>query len=443
MAGRITLKPLLPLFAVLLLGTAGASFTARAADPSPTAALVGGWQADLNLFASELPRRHANAFHHISRRTFDADVEALRHRLQRIDADQFWVGLDQIESAIGDGHTFMRMPADAPRYGLDLKRFGDDYRVIAVAPDVRGDGILGARLVAIDGTSVTDVRKRVLMLTPQDELQPLRDFRSQALLTNGLVLHGLRIATRRDVATYRFEGEDGRQIDLVVHAGPLAPRAAWTTLPTHAADAAGDQSLHCAADAGSATVTCAFRSYDDLEHTSARIFDAVRESRAHRLVIDMRENNGGNFCKGLQYLVQPIAADPMLNRRGALYVMIGQQTFSAAMSNAAHFRQLTQATLVGQPIGEKPNSYQEIEDLHLPNTGWDARYSSRFYRFAKGRSNIIRPDVEVALTWSDYKQGKDAAMAYIAKQPANAARVDRRARITSAKPAGDDYCKEP
>src|SRR5215471_7748829 len=44
---------------------------------------------------------------------------------------------------------------------------------------------------------------------------------------------------------------------------------------------------------------------------------------------------------------------------------------SAAMSNAAQYRQQTEAMLVSETIGEKPNSYQESEHMMLPHSRWD------------------------------------------------------------------------
>jgi hypothetical protein len=83
------------------------------------------------------------------------------------------------------------------------------------------------------------------------------------------------------------------------------------------------------------------------------------------------------------------------------------------MANAAHFRIRTRATLVGQPIGERPNSYQEARDMILPNSRWIARYSVRFYRFVDGDENLIRPDREITETWPDFEAGRDPAMDWV------------------------------
>jgi hypothetical protein len=69
-------------------------------------------------------------------------------------------------------------------------------------------------------------------------------------------------------------------------------------------------------------------------------------------------------------------------------------TFSAAMSNAAQFRAMTNAMQVGQPIGERPNSYQEPKQFRLPNSDLVVRYSTRYYKFVEGRDNVVAPDKE-------------------------------------------------
>jgi hypothetical protein len=86
------------------------------------------------------------------------------------------------------------------------------------------------------------------------------------------------------------------------------------------------------------------------------------------------------------------------------------------MSNAAQFRLMTNATLVGEPIGERPNSYQEPREFTLPNSRLVVRYSTRFYQFSDGKDNVIAPDKEITTSWSDYKAGQDPALEWILRQ---------------------------
>jgi hypothetical protein len=163
-------------------------------------------------------------------------------------------------------------------------------------------------------------------------------------------------------------------------------------------------------------VYCAFRGYDGLGKHSAGLFKLVNQQHPTKLIIDMRENGGGDYTVGLRYLVHPVRELPSINQKGHVYVLIGPQTFSAAMANAAHFRTQTAAQLIGEPIGEKPNSYQESRRTKLPNSKLTLCYSVRFYRFAEGGENLIRPDREIIPSWTEFKDGRDPVLEWVLKQ---------------------------
>ncbi len=90
------------------------------------------WRADLQFFARELPKKHANAFHHISRERFEAEVAGLDGRLERLDADEIYAGLERIACLIGDGHTYVRFPDDTADMPLQFGQFGGEFRVTHV-----------------------------------------------------------------------------------------------------------------------------------------------------------------------------------------------------------------------------------------------------------------------------------------------------------------------
>jgi hypothetical protein len=253
-------------------------------------------------------------------------------------------------------------------------------------------------------------------LTPADETEALRAVRSAALLRQGMVLHGLGILPSRDTVRYTVLTDDGRLEVLQISASPNtdAAESGWVqaveTPPLwlqRPADA-----FWCKYLEEFRTGYCAFRSYKDLKDTSRVLRDLLAQ-HPENLVIDLRLNSGGDFTLGLKYVVEPIRKVKALNRKGHLFVLIGPKTFSAAMSNAAHFRERTNALLVGEPVGEKPNSYQEARDMILPNSHWDVRYSVKFYRFASCAENLIRPDRQVSETWDAYREGRDPVLEWV------------------------------
>src|SRR5689334_19671751 len=69
------------------------------------------WRADVDFFAHELPKRHKNAFHTITREQFAAEVAALREKAGHANDDEMIVGLMRITAMVGDGHTYVRLPS--------------------------------------------------------------------------------------------------------------------------------------------------------------------------------------------------------------------------------------------------------------------------------------------------------------------------------------------
>jgi hypothetical protein len=118
-----------------------------------------------------------------------------------------------------------------------------------------------------------------------------------------------------------------------------------------------------------------------------------------------------------EQIIPQIKKRPRLNRKGGLYVAIGRRTFSAAMSNASDFRRETPAILVGEPAGEKPNSYQESRRMQLPNSKLTVSYSTKFYRFADPGIEAIVPDKLFEPAWADYKAGRDPVLEWIMAEP--------------------------
>jgi hypothetical protein len=383
------------------------------------------WHEDLAFLARELPRRHANAFHSLSREKFEAEVSDLDRQLDHLNSDEIYVRMDHIANLIGDGHTYIRLPDDDANFPIAIERFGNDYRVVAAASS--NEKALGARVLRIEGTSIARAYELLFTLTPYDETQVLREARVTDYLTMGITLHGMRIIHDRNMARYNLADDSGQEFTLDVHAAPEHSPLDWTYAyqkPPLFRQKAGDNFWFTSLP-GSSTVYCSFRGYKDLGRHSKPFFDLIRQEHPDKLVIDMRLNGGGDYNEGLKYLVHPIRDLSAINRKGHLFVLVGPGTFSAAMSNAAHFRYQTHAILVGQQIGEKPNSYQEPRQMKLPNSHWTVRYSVKFYQFVESGENLIRPDQEIVPSWDDYRSGRDPVLDWVLNYDREATTVAR------------------
>jgi hypothetical protein len=374
------------------------------------------WHEDLQFLARELPKRHANAFHRTPRERFEVEVAELDRRLDALNADEIYVGFNRIANLVGDGHTYVQFPDDPARLPLDIKRFGDEYRVTAVAAGL--ENAVGARVLKIEDTPIARARELLFTMTPQNETSYLAQARIENFLTLGIVLHGYGIIPDRSVAHYRLADDAGHEFTIEARALPPGAKALWIRAYKEPplSRQRPQETFWYAYLPEARTVYCSFRGYYGLAKHSAGLLQLVNEKNPDKLVIDMRQNGGGDYTAGLHYLVRPIRKLPNINRKGHLFVLIGPQTFSAAMSNAAHFRTQTAALLVGQPIGEKPNSYQESRRTKLPNSQLTLCYSVRFYKFVEGSENLIRPDHEIIPSWAEFKAGRDPVLEWVLKQ---------------------------
>jgi hypothetical protein len=407
--------------ATLAAGLAACTTTSPSAPQADLALTPAEWRDDVAAFARELPNRHAAPFHAISQARFDAEIKALEDRLDRLNGDEAFVGLRHIARLVGDGHTNVALPPNRPTLPLQIMRFAGEDRVVKVGAGY--DQALGARIVAIGGVPVDDVRRRLLTLTPYDETDALREWQADALMSESLVLHGLDITATRDAAVLTLQPDHGAAFDIAVRAVPAGDAVFPPTLaqPLALARQNPDKGFWCVWLDAQHTVYCDWRNYVGLRPASRQLYQLIEAHKPDKVVIDLRANGGGDYTVGLANVVRPLASNADVNRRGHLFVLIGVATFSAAMSNASHFRAQTNAILVGEPIGERPNSWQENRQFVLPRSHLAVSYSTRFYSFAAvGGENIIRPDQTIETSWADYAAGRDPVLDWVLayRQPA-------------------------
>ena len=92
-----------------------------------------------------------------------------------------------------------------------------------------------------------------------------------------------------------------------------------------------------------------------------------------------------------------------INRKENLKVIIGRETFSSALLNAYEFKFDTNAEIIGEPSGGKPNCYGEILKFTLPNSRFIVSYSTRYYKLIEDDTILaLYPDINIQESISDY-----------------------------------------
>ena len=387
---------------------------ARKPDPAVTLGLsTAEWREDVHAVATQLPARHKNLFHHVSREVFEREIARLESDLPNLDGPAVVVRVMRLTALVGDGHTGIHLPSTFRTYPFGLRRFGNEFRVIRTTAGA--DSALGMRLVAIGETPIATVGAMIDSLLPQDETARLREAEAPGLISIDGILAGLGLARDPQQARFTFE-DDGGAFHTLVLAPVTAPAAevAWhftsAQLPLYRSRRAESFAYTWLPE--SKTLYCNFRNYEGLGAHAKEMFAFADSHPVDRLVIDMRLNGGGDFFQGRRHVIEPIVARPGINSPGHLFVLISPITFSAALANAIDFRTRTHAMLVGEPIGEKPNSYSENDEFVLPHSHLTVSYSTKFYEFAPGQE-VIAPDRLIVPTWEEFRAGRDPVLEWI------------------------------
>jgi hypothetical protein len=385
----------------------------------------GRWAADLEFVAKELPARHKNLFFKITAAEFQANVEALKARIPKLGRAQFLTELARLVAAVGDSHTsFTVIPEKA--FPLKLYWFKEGISVTDTASEFAA--LLNGRLESVDGHPVEEVVRAFAGIIPHDNDAQVKDFVPRFLASSEHLL-GLGLIAKPDEATFAVWAPDGRSVTAKMTSIPVsavmtvvwaAPAVDTSRLPLYRRTAGSAyESVYLPE---SRTLYFAYNSCRDLPGRpfaafSAGLWDTIRANPVERLVIDLR-NNGGGDSSILDPFIGELAAAKEINRKGRLFVIVGRRTFSSAILNALDLKKKTAAVFYGEPTGGKPNHYGEIQTLTLPYLGLKVSYSTKYFQFVDGDDPSLVPDVLVELALDDYLALRDPVLEAILAQTA-------------------------
>ena len=381
---------------------------AAATVEDPWADTLTGWRADVDLVATELPRRHPAPFARVSEADFTRAVDALRRDLPRLTEDERVVGLARLVAMIGDAHTTLALPPGrAGAYPITFGWFTDGLVVIDGGAAVRA--AIGWRLVDVGGVPVEAAIDR-LSSTVGWQAEGHRRAEVAPRLAMPVYLRGTGLAPATGPVTFGLVDSAGVRRALDVEPGgwrpePLPadrqplyrqrPQAYYWSRWLDGPRAVYVQYNRCAEapDLSMAAFTSAVMAQLD------RVPDA-------RLVVDLRWNGGGN-SEVLKPFLAAIAARPAL--RGRLFALISRYTFSSALMNAIDLDRLG-AVLVGEPAGSPASHPGEVHSLPLPAFGLVLHHSTRLFTYEGYDAPALAPDVTVELSSTDWLTGRDPVL---------------------------------
>ena len=341
-----------------------AAAVARADQPSASAKDL---LQDVRTFETEVVDAD-RAYSPAARAEAKTRLHALEARAGTQSPLEIQIEVCRIAALADNGHTGCQSPPIARPVEIGFYPLNGGVYVFSAAADETD--LLGGRLVAIDGRPVGAVQRVVRTLF--GGRPAWRDLHTVQAYGQPAVLHALGVAREAGAATYRIRTPAGRIVERRLQAtqtdapsiGILSPertpwswqdmgtRLRWRDAPEHGA------------------IVVQLRSnLDQPGHPiGAFLAEAERQRAAlgrKTVILDLRSNGGGDLTLTNAFM----AAWPRRIGPGARFiVMIGPQTFSAGIADAAYLRQAggRRVTLVGAEAGDGLTFFAEGRNVNLP-----------------------------------------------------------------------------
>ncbi|HYN88579.1 MAG TPA: hypothetical protein VER55_08610 [Ardenticatenaceae bacterium] len=389
-----------------------------------------GWRHDLALLAQEIKRLHYDPFRHVSEAEFDALVRLLHEDIPTLSDHQVIVGIMRMMRQLGDGHSVLALWErgdlfpDAP---VDFYLFPEGVFVTAAAPEYHH--IVGAEVLAIGDHSTELAIAALDPLIGRDNEMSARE-RMPFVLRKPSILHALGLIPDPHAIPLTVRNTDGTVRTVRIAAGrdqvPDPPPDNWQSVPK---SGPGALPLYLK-DAGcywfeylpdEKIVYFQYRSVrpdenEPFEQFCSRLFEFIENNEVEKLVIDIRRNGGGNTLMHFP-LFGGLARSAKLRQGTRLFVVIGRQTFSAAMNAVTMLEGKSlewgiPVIFVGEPTGASPNFIGETTFVTLPYSKLRASNSDLYWQTSWPMDTRVwlAPQLYAPPSFAAYRENRDPAL---------------------------------
>ena len=382
------------------------------------------WTTDLEIYKSQLESKHIDLYHSINKQTFDKELSRIKALSDSASDFEVILELMKLTRRIGDGHTAVSLRRlDTHTFPFEVKFIENEWRVVKISHEHKN--LLKSSLVAVDGVPIDEVAAKVSEVAQFVENKHSEVVRTGSYLIISELLHALDITKNKHTAVFTFLDKNQQEIIQTLEVfdkSEASNSENFIELAIGVSQIAKPLTPHFdylwyAPIKNTKAVYIQFNSYttfEDMQVFGEELVGYIAENEIKQVVIDMRNNGGGALYVGVILAYALNLADTIDWKQG-VYVMTDAVTFSAATSNSALFKQLLNATIVGQPTGSNPTGYQDMGQFELPNSKLVITYSKRKFKLSETISQGVQPDVLLNYNLNDYLNGKDNMLLWIIK----------------------------
>ena len=373
------------------------------------------WPSTIDYFSSTLESNHKNLFFQLPRDEFYAMTDTLKQQCDTLSDVDIILGLSGILAKVGDAHTCISLRCNCisilPFQFLPLS---DGY--FCINAPLNYNQLVGEVLESIDGMPMETVEAKLSEIIPHENESKLQQS-VRSYIISPEILYSLKIISNNQQITYQTKSGLSVSVKCNKVYGPATHFFVGKELPYYLKDT--ETKYWFIGDTNKKLVYVQYNSCSETSNYTFRefnsdVFDEIERIGADKLVIDLRWNGGGNSTI-FNPMLRSIKNNDLINRNKHLYVVIGKATFSSALLNALSLKDGTNAILIGEPTGGKPNHYGEVKTFQLNKLGVVVQYSTRYFKNVKGDPPSLEPDITIETSSNDMISLTDPVLEYIFK----------------------------
>jgi hypothetical protein len=380
------------------------------------------WTKDIDFYKTNLEQNHIDLYNMISKVEFEKEIQQIKSALNKKSDVEVIIDLMRLTRKIGDGHTaFSLRGVETHLFPIEIYKINGQWRVIKTTNNHKN--LLGKIVTEIDGISINTIAKEVSKVAQYVENEQSELIRTGEYSMISELLFGLELTKNELKAEITFIDDSNKESNVLLNAinnkdyyGNTDFHTFKITIPEirKPIDSKYDY-LWFSPIKDTKGIYIKFESYpsfEDMETFGESLLNYINENQMKQVVIDMRNNGGGDFFVGT-FLAYYLNLADGIDWKSGVYLLTDKVTFSAATSNASQFRQILNAKIVGEPTGSNPTGYQDMGQFTLPNSGMIVTYSKRLFRFQDSVTQGVQPDIFIEYDWKSYSKGNDNMMEWI------------------------------
>ncbi|MGL5648101.1 MAG: peptidase S41, partial [Clostridium sp.] len=339
---------------------------------------------------------HKNLFFNVTEDRFNEMIDKLKSDVDMLEYDDMKVELSRIAAAICDAHTGVVFPVST-YLPVRFYIFEDGVYIINVSKDY--EELLYKKVDCIQGISIDEVLMDISTIVSHEN-EFLLKAQSAKYLQAVDVLYGLCICDSKEEVMITVEGKEVSlkavsMQDLCYMECAKLPRYARDNHINYWFERVNDE-LYIKYN------SCREDGVESLSEKINKTIDCILKNNTSKVTIDLRNNLGGDSTL-IRPLIDFLKGNEEINKKENLKVIIGRETFSSALLNAYEFKFSTNAEIIGEPSGGKPNCYGEILKFTLPNSKFIVSYSTKYYKLIEDDTILaLYPDRNIYESIDEY-----------------------------------------